>query len=164
MSAAVPGSREHVASPMDPGRRPGGPGEVQVLNSNRFRYPSTPIDYGPMHFLIIDAPVDSVLPQYITELKNHNALHLVRTCEPTYDAARLAEFGIQHHEMSFSDGDAPSKKLVAEWLQLVDHVFGPFLKKSRRKSSSTRTCPESAGCPDTASPVSAASPMSGGRS
>ena len=75
------------------------------------RYPSTLISYKGMSFLIIDAPVDTSLPQYISELRKYNAKHLVRACEATYHSSPLVEAGIEIHELPFADGEPPPKKV-----------------------------------------------------
>mmetsp|Transcript_58245 Transcript_58245/g.103913 ORF Transcript_58245/g.103913 Transcript_58245/m.103913 type:complete len:212 (-) Transcript_58245:339-974(-) len=107
--------------------------------SNKYlRYPSTPVRYNNMSFLIIDAPLDTSLPQYIQELRRYNAKHLVRACEPTYSSHQLSKSGIEIHELAFADGEPPPKKVIEQWLALVDEVFHvqrPKKEKGKRPSS-----------------------------
>lgn len=112
------------------------------------RYPSTLVSYQGMSFLIIDAPVDTSLPQYIAELRKYNAKHLVRACEATYHSGPLIEAGIEIHELPFADGEPPPKKVVEEWLGLVDtvfHVTRPARGKKGRGSREDLTALASAG-------------------
>jgi len=55
------------------------------------QYVSTPslISYKDQRYLIMDAPTDANLDQYLKELKKHNVTSLVRTCEPTYSIGKL---------------------------------------------------------------------------
>eukprot|EP00906_Rhabdomonas_costata_P025343 RCo036253 len=98
------------------------------------RYPSTLISYRGMSFLVIDAPVDTSLPQYLAELRRYDARHLVRACEPTYNSAPLVEAGIQIHDLCFADGEPPPKRIIDEWLALVDEVFDLAAPKKSRLS------------------------------
>eukprot|EP00668_Euglena_longa_P007085 GGOE01008458.1.p1 GENE.GGOE01008458.1~~GGOE01008458.1.p1 ORF type:complete len:206 (-),score=53.99 GGOE01008458.1:794-1411(-) len=100
-----------------------GPLPPVKLSTKYLRYPSTLVSYAGMSFLIIDAPVDTSLPQYMTELRKYNAKHLVRACEATYHSGPLAEAGIQIHDLPFADGEPPPKKVIEDWLALVDAVF-----------------------------------------
>eukprot|EP00667_Euglena_gracilis_P025155 EG_transcript_29349 len=101
----------------------GPPTQSKVGSGKYLRYPSTLLTYKGMAFLVIDAPVDTSLPQYISELQKYNAKHLVRACEATYASASLEEAGIQLHDLPFADGEPPPKRVIEEWLALVDSVF-----------------------------------------
>jgi len=126
---------------------------VPKLQSGKYlRYPSTLISYRGMSFLIIDAPVDTSLPQYIAELRKYNAKHLVRACEATYHSAPLAEAGIEIHELAFPDGEPPPKRVIDEWLALVDAVFDVRPKKGKDKDKNRDDSPTE--------PTSAKSPIS----
>lgn len=48
-----------------------------------------------LRFLIMDAPSDSNLPNYLKEMQKHNVTTLVRVCQPTYDKSLLEKHGIQ---------------------------------------------------------------------
>jgi protein tyrosine phosphatase type 4A len=133
--------KEAAASPRvpptgSPLSRKGSSMQHKVAASKYSRSPSTLIPYGKMSFLIIDAPVDHSLPQYIAELRFHNVTHLVRACEATYSLALLLQAGIAVHDMSFPDGEAPPKRVVEEWLALVDEVFGTATPPKPRRASS----------------------------
>ena len=94
--------------------------QLKPPSGKYLRYPSTLISYKGMSFLVIDAPVDTSLPQYISELRKYNAKHLVRACEATYHSSPLVEAGIEVHDLPFPDGDPPPKKVTNQWLALVD--------------------------------------------
>eukprot|EP00667_Euglena_gracilis_P020031 EG_transcript_21561 len=131
--------------------------QTKLMTGKYLRYPSTLISHRGMSFLIIDAPVDTSLPQYITELQKYNAKHLVRACEATYQSAPLAEAGIRIHELAFPDGEPPPRRIIEQWLLLVDEVFQvqppPRGKdKEKRRTDSLPSMPviasvDAAGCP-----------------
>uniref|UniRef100_A0A7S4GIA0 Tyrosine specific protein phosphatases domain-containing protein n=1 Tax=Eutreptiella gymnastica TaxID=73025 RepID=A0A7S4GIA0_9EUGL len=113
--------------------------QLKPASGKYLRYPSTLISYKGMSFLIIDAPVDTSLPQYISELRKYNAKHLVRACEATYHSSPLVEAGIEIHELPFADGEPPPKKVIDEWLALVDAVFDVGrAKKARDKDTKSK--------------------------
>eukprot|EP01002_Notosolenus_urceolatus_P002070 NODE_1547_length_1378_cov_9.825433_g1285_i0.p1 GENE.NODE_1547_length_1378_cov_9.825433_g1285_i0~~NODE_1547_length_1378_cov_9.825433_g1285_i0.p1 ORF type:complete len:213 (-),score=28.22 NODE_1547_length_1378_cov_9.825433_g1285_i0:38-676(-) len=87
---------------------------------------STLIDWeGPPHlrFLLIDAPSDRNLPQYILEMERHNVTHLVRVCGATYSTQPLEEANIHLLDWPYSDGSPPPEKILADWLALVRDTF-----------------------------------------
>ncbi|KXS13588.1 phosphatases II [Gonapodya prolifera JEL478] len=102
----------------------------------------SPVNYKNQKFLILDCPTDSTLPHYATELLVRHVTDVVRVCEPTYNAAYLAERNIKVHEMFFKDGGVPPATVVTAWLHLVEERFGPFpvVKKDGRNGSSENLC------------------------
>jgi protein tyrosine phosphatase type 4A len=83
----------------------------------------TLVEVKPMRFLIMDTPRQSNLHLYMKEMHKHHVHHLVRVCEPTYQAGDLNNAGISLHEMGYQDGSSPSKELIEKWLQLVEKTF-----------------------------------------
>lgn len=113
--------------------------QPKLASGKYLRYPSTLVMYSGMSFLIIDAPVDTSLPQYISELRKYNAKHLVRACEATYHSSPLTEAGIEIHELPFPDGEPPPKRVIEEWLALVDAVFDVGCPQRARRPPRGRT-------------------------
>lgn len=114
----------------------------QSLHSNSFPHASatavlagkpTFIVWEKLRFLLMDAPRDSNLPQYLREAKHHNVTALVRVCEPTYSTAEVEAAGIQMFDMAYDDGSSPPQEVIDRWLTLVDEVF---IKPPRRSSLS----------------------------
>ncbi|KAG0373433.1 Protein tyrosine phosphatase type IVA 1 [Mortierella sp. AD032] len=89
------------------------------------RFSISPIKVGELSFLILDCPSDKSLPAYIPFFEEHNVTDLVRICEGSpYDTQPLTSIGIVvHDDMKFEDGTAPTKEIVARWLELNDEVF-----------------------------------------
>ncbi|KAG0357998.1 Protein tyrosine phosphatase type IVA 1 [Podila minutissima] len=89
------------------------------------RFSISPVQEGPLNFLILDCPSDQSLPYYIPVFKEHNVTDLVRICEGSpYKIQPLTDIGIKvHDDMKFEDGTAPTKEIVARWLELNDEVF-----------------------------------------
>mmetsp|Transcript_28393 Transcript_28393/g.49978 ORF Transcript_28393/g.49978 Transcript_28393/m.49978 type:complete len:170 (+) Transcript_28393:287-796(+) len=89
------------------------------------QYVSTPslISYKDQRYLIMDAPTDANLDQYLKELKKHNVTSLVRTCEPTYSIGKLISAQIAVKELPFPDGAPPPSDVVSKWLNIIDEVF-----------------------------------------
>jgi len=87
--------------------------------------PNTPsfIEYSGYRFLIMDAPSDSNLYQYIQELKKYNVTHIVRLCDPTYSTVPLKNAGIIVHDWPFPDGDSPPDAIINHWLTLLKERF-----------------------------------------
>eukprot|EP01137_Pigoraptor_chileana_P010415 Opistho-2@60019 len=85
--------------------------------------PPALIEHKNMKFLIMDAPSDSNLGVYITELKKHKVKDVVRVCDPTYNTERLAREGITVWDWPFGDGEAPPANVINEWLALVQDRF-----------------------------------------
>jgi protein tyrosine phosphatase type 4A len=78
----------------------------------------------PHHrFLIFDAPNNDNLPLYLNEWKKFNVHHLVRACDPTYEAEPLRAHGIDVHDMPFTDGGAPPDDVVNKWLNLLESTY-----------------------------------------
>ncbi|KNE57889.1 hypothetical protein AMAG_04734 [Allomyces macrogynus ATCC 38327] len=92
---------------------------------SRLYKPLTPIEYRGLRFLVMDAPSDTNLPQYIRELERHQVTDVVRACEPTYSGDVLESHGIKIHELNFKDGDPPPATIVSQWLGLVAAKFVP---------------------------------------
>ncbi|KAJ9053383.1 hypothetical protein DSO57_1024677 [Entomophthora muscae] len=105
--------------------------QIKLLN------PPTLIENQGYQFLIFDAPSNQTLPLYIHEFKKHNVTDIVRVCEPTYLTEPLESIGIKVHrklylilsciqflqELAFSDGKAPPKHIVIEWLEIIQKAF-----------------------------------------
>ncbi|KAG0312424.1 Protein tyrosine phosphatase type IVA 1 [Linnemannia gamsii] len=89
------------------------------------RFSISPIKVGDLSFLILDCPSDKSLPAYIPIFEEHNVTDLVRICEGSpYNTQPLTSIGIVvHDDMKFEDGTAPTKEIVARWLELNDEVF-----------------------------------------
>jgi protein tyrosine phosphatase type 4A len=96
----------------------------------------TLMEVKPMRFLIMDAPRQSNLHVYMKEMRKHHVHHVVRVCEPTYQAGELNNAGISLHEMGYQDGSSPSKELIEKWLQLVEKTF----YQQNAAESSTEEC------------------------
>ncbi|RKP17975.1 N-terminal nucleophile aminohydrolase [Rozella allomycis CSF55] len=82
------------------------------------------VKYAHMSFLIMDAPSDSSLPLYVTELKKCNVKNVVRVCVPTYSTETLEAADIRVHDWAFQDGAPPPPAIVSDWLNLVKLCFG----------------------------------------
>jgi hypothetical protein len=63
--------------------------------------PFTLIEYKGMRFVVMDAPSDANLLQYIKELERHSVTDMVRACEPTYSSETVASHGITLHVRPF---------------------------------------------------------------
>lgn len=72
------------------------------------------------HFLIMDAPSPSNLPMYIRELQRRKVKHLVRVCGATYDTTAVERCGTKVHSWPFDDGAPPTRKVVLDWLTMLD--------------------------------------------
>ena len=55
------------------------------------------IEYGPLNFLIMEAPKASNLHLYLKECKKFNVSHIVRISEPSYSVEEVEKAGIQLH-------------------------------------------------------------------
>lgn len=78
--------------------------------------PSKPM----FHFLIMDAPSPSNLPMYIRELQKRRVKHLIRVCGATYSTTAVERSGTQVHSWPFDDGAPPTRKVITDWLELLD--------------------------------------------
>lgn len=81
------------------------------------------IKFKQMRFLITDRPTEATLDRYIEELNKNKVKEVVRVCNPTYDAHRLEDLGIQVNDWSYADGQAPPTDVLNKWLHLVKHRF-----------------------------------------
>lgn len=82
-------------------------------------YPKSTTDI-LFHFVIMDAPSPSNLPMYIRELQRRHVRHLVRVCGATYDTTAVERSGTQVHSWPFDDGAPPTRKVIADWLGMLD--------------------------------------------
>ncbi|ORZ07619.1 protein-tyrosine phosphatase-like protein [Absidia repens] len=73
-----------------------------------------------LRYLILDCPTESTLGFYLDEFMHLSVKTVVRCCQPTYQAQRLAEQGIQVLDLPFKDGGLPPPQVIQEWLQLVE--------------------------------------------
>jgi len=78
---------------------------------------------GKFRFLIMDAPTEQNLAQYIELLKKKNVKAVVRACEPTYATKPLIDAGFKVVELPYPDGDPPPPDIVSKWLALVSDTF-----------------------------------------
>jgi len=78
---------------------------------------------GPYRFVIMDAPKDSNLPAYVTELQANHVTDVVRVCDATYSPEPITRAGITFHDWPFPDGEAPPDAVIAQWLRLVESKF-----------------------------------------
>lgn len=85
-------------------------------------YP-TFFEHGPLRILVSASPTERTLSSYIHTLTTHNVVHVVRVCEPYYDASSLTEKGFVHHHWPFNDGENPPDRIVQSWLHLLDTLF-----------------------------------------
>ena len=92
-------------------------------------YRPTKIDFENLKFLIMSAPVDSIMKQTVKvtltiiieqDLKHYNCDILVRTCERTYNEQMILEEGIQIIELEFPDGNSPPKAVIKQWLKIIE--------------------------------------------
>ncbi|KAI9309246.1 protein-tyrosine phosphatase-like protein [Cunninghamella echinulata] len=83
-----------------------------------------------LRFLILDCPTESTLGFYLEEFKHLNVTTVVRCCQPTYQASKLMERGIDVLDMPFKDGGIPPQQIIVEWLQLVERAKQDDLSKT----------------------------------
>jgi len=84
----------------------------------------TMVEHEKLRILVTEGPSENELDAYGTELAvKYGVKHLVRVCDPYYNAEVLNKYGIVVHDLSFPDGSAPSPKLIDTWLDLLDKVF-----------------------------------------
>lgn len=55
------------------------------------------IEWGPLKFLIMDAPKENNLHVYLKECKKYNVQHIVRISEPSYSKEEVEKAGIHLH-------------------------------------------------------------------
>lgn len=97
------------------------------------------VEVAHYRFLIADAPNRLNVAEYAETLQRYNAIVLVRTCESLYDDDQFNSFNIQpvvtiKQNLYFSDGAAPPKHVVREWLGIVRGIF------KKAKQDDTRPC------------------------
>lgn len=83
------------------------------------------VEYQTLKFLIIDAPNDRNLQQYIREFQKYNVKDLVRACEGTYSTEAVVSAGVRVHDLPFPDGAPPPQAVIDQWLALCDSRFKP---------------------------------------
>ncbi|SAL98322.1 hypothetical protein [Absidia glauca] len=82
-----------------------------------------------LRYLILDCPTESTLDFYLEEFKRYNVTDVVRCCQPTYQAQRLNDKGIQVLDLPFKDGGVPPPQVIQEWLELVENTRKNQLNK-----------------------------------
>lgn len=75
-------------------------------------------------FLIMDAPTDANIAQYVKAMKAKDVTTVCRACEPSYATARLNGSDIGVEEMPFSDGSPPSDEIITRWLGICKREAG----------------------------------------
>lgn len=91
----------------------------------------TLVEHGPLRLLVSATPSPSSLEAYADTLVCHNVKHVVRVCEPTYDAEDLRRLGFNVHEWPFPDGESPPQSVLDKWFALLDTVFNTSAYKHR---------------------------------
>eukprot|EP01135_Chromosphaera_perkinsii_P005767 Nk52_evm10s360 gene=Nk52_evmTU10s360 len=89
------------------------------------KIPNAPalIEYKSMRFIIMDAPSNSNVKAYVTELLKNNVTDVVRVCDPTYNKTVMEQNGINVWDWPFEDGEAPPTTIIKDWLELVEQRF-----------------------------------------
>lgn len=87
------------------------------------------IEWGPLRFLIMDAPKESNLHLYIRECKKYNVAHIVRISEPSYSKDEVQNAGIELHEMYYPDGQSPPSEIISRWIKLLSSTFDGLKSK-----------------------------------
>lgn len=82
--------------------------------------PPSYLEQDKLKFLIMDAPTDNNLTQYLQVMKKHDVRVVVRACEPSYNAKVLNDANISVEEMFFADGAPPAADIVKKWLDIVE--------------------------------------------
>lgn len=98
----------------------------------------TLIEHGALRILVSSTPSPHNLDDYARTLRQYNVKHVVRVCEPTYDADALRSLDFEVHEWPFADGEAPPEHIVSQWLSLLDNVFNLHVH-ARAAASATST-------------------------
>ena len=55
------------------------------------------IEHGNLRFILMDAPNDGNLLEYLQAINKHNVTDIVRACEQTYGDAEAAKMGMTCH-------------------------------------------------------------------
>jgi len=84
---------------------------------------ATYLDNKDYRFLIMDAPTDANLPNYIEVLTKRRVRVVVRACDPSYAVGPLTKAGITVQDLPFPDGDPPPEQVVTKWLKIVADEF-----------------------------------------
>mmetsp|Transcript_26246 Transcript_26246/g.26156 ORF Transcript_26246/g.26156 Transcript_26246/m.26156 type:complete len:102 (-) Transcript_26246:213-518(-) len=95
-------------------------------------YKPSVVDYDKYKFLIMSAPDDNSMPRYIKDMKDYNVTLLMRTCDISYSEDLINDHGIVVKELSFSDGSAPPKGIIEEWMSIVKEHFSSKNKNPGR--------------------------------
>eukprot|EP01057_Protomagalhaensia_wolfi_P002868 Protomagalhaensia_wolfi_Nauph_80__2867@NODE_2965_length_930_cov_247_809203_g2324_i0_p1_GENE_NODE_2965_length_930_cov_247_809203_g2324_i0NODE_2965_length_930_cov_247_809203_g2324_i0_p1_ORF_typecomplete_len164_score24_81DSPc/PF00782_20/5_1e17CDKN3/PF05706_12/2_3e11Y_phosphatase/PF00102_27/34Y_phosphatase/PF00102_27/1_1e07PTPlike_phytase/PF14566_6/1_4e06Y_phosphatase2/PF03162_13/0_0045Y_phosphatase3/PF13350_6/0_15_NODE_2965_length_930_cov_247_809203_g2324_i0206697 len=80
------------------------------------------IEKDKLRFLILDAPSNEHVDEYIQAMLKHNVTHLVRTCELSYSEQPFTDAGITCYALPFADGEPPPEAILTQWLNLVTRV------------------------------------------
>jgi len=91
--------------------------------------PPTIIEHKQRKMMIMDAPYENTVAEYIEMLKQHEITDIVRTCERTYKAADFDAVGITVHDLQFPDGKAPPPETIDKWIEIYAEVYNK--KKGR---------------------------------
>ena len=86
-------------------------------------YKPSRVDYEKYQFLIMSAPDDGNMNRYLQDMLDNNVTLLMRTCDASYSEDAIVEKGIEVKELTFSDGSAPPKSIIEEWLSIVKEHF-----------------------------------------
>jgi protein tyrosine phosphatase type 4A len=72
-----------------------------------------------MRFMVMDAPLDSNVMDYIEVCKKRKVSLVVRACQPMYSTSPFLKEGINVVELPFQDGDPPPRDIIEKWLGQV---------------------------------------------
>ena len=95
-------------------------------------YKPSPVEYEKYQFLIMSAPDDANKTSYLQDMKEFNVTLLVRTCDNSYSEDKIKEQDIDVKELAFSDGSAPPKGTIEQWLSIVTDHFSSKNKNPGR--------------------------------
>ena len=95
-------------------------------------YKPSVVDYDKYQFLIMSAPDDSNMSRYIKDMKDYKVTLLMRTWDISYTEDKILDEGIDIKELSFSDGSAPPKGIIEEWIKIVKEHFSSKNKNQGR--------------------------------
>jgi protein tyrosine phosphatase type 4A len=80
--------------------------------------PPSIVEWKYLKFVLMDAPNDTNVSEYIAELTKNRVVHVIRLCEEkTYDPAAFDNSNIEVHAWPFADGDPPPAELIDNWLR-----------------------------------------------